>query len=101
MQLNTTRTSTVADNGKQFVDHGVFDAVYNLGTGIGVALWGTSCNKHVDWDVQPLWKRALDYVSRHLVLLFAFMRSCDHDHRRSGTCTEKSEGLPRLGGSTT
>lgn len=49
--LKSTGTSLQTGT-SQFVDDGVFDAVYNLGTGIGVELWGSCANKRVDWSFQ-------------------------------------------------
>lgn len=50
-QLASTRSQLLANNGFQFVDRGLVDAVFGLGNGVGVRLWGQLFNKKLDYFV--------------------------------------------------
>lgn len=49
-QLASTRSQLLADQyGLQFVDRGVYDAVFGLGNGIGVRFWGQLFDKRLEY----------------------------------------------------
>ena len=49
-QLASTRSALLADQyGLQFVDRGVYDAVFGLGTGVGVRFWGQLFDKKLEY----------------------------------------------------
>ncbi len=48
-QLASTRSQLEANSDFQFVDRGLYDAVYGLGIGTGVRFWGQLFNKRLDY----------------------------------------------------
>ncbi len=48
-QLASTRSQLTENYNFQFVDRGLFDAVYGLGVGVGVRFWGQLFDKRLDY----------------------------------------------------